>query len=444
MKSINNSGNTFKEFFVSNRNFFILWIAQVVTLASTATINVLVGILSDEGSLSSSTKQSVFGISLIILVANMPSLFFAPVAGVVSDNFDRRKIMFLSNIMRFFLVFFFIIFKGWHNIASAYILIFFLSVILQFFIPAEGAMIPILVEKKYILFANSLFAITSYSSIVVGAAIAGVYLNLFGKLGSFVLCGIMFIVSGLLVLKIKVSNIASKQGKKRILAPVKILRSVIVSIIEGVKYVNQNKILQFAIGHSFLIQSFVLILLSMIFEIGRELFGVSARMAGAVVLAPAVIGLALGFSILNTFGKNNSRIKLIFWGVILGGISLLIAALFSINKEHITSPELFQFISFFFLVLLGFSAPFLVIPAQTLLHENTQDYIRGRVLGIWSAVITALSTIPSLLFGFIADRLGKVSNILLIISLLAVVYSVILFSIKNRVNEVNINQSKIQ
>jgi MFS family permease len=306
------------KFISSNKEFLLVWLAQICSQSAVSIIAIIVGILSDEGTLSASTEGSAVGISIIISLSMLPGLFVAPVAGVLADWYDKKKIMILSDLIRFVLLAIFVVFTGWENLWLSYTLIFLLSVVLQFFIPAEGGLIPRLVGKKHILFANSLFSFTVYSTMAIGLGFSGLILNVLGIRGAFIICALLYVISTFFLINVKTKD--TVKVKKSITDILGFLSSMFSGIKEGVGYLFETRLLRFAITHLFLLQVTALTLVTMIFRIGNEVYGVSPRSAGVVVFAPMVLGLVIGLATLNIFGKGTSRVKLILYGTFFSAI----------------------------------------------------------------------------------------------------------------------------
>src|ERR1041384_3448259 len=83
-----------------NRNYRLLWVAQVVSelgdwFYSLAVYNLLL-------ELTHSRAQSV-GLAVVLQV--LPHTLTAPMAGVINDRISRRAIMIGADVARFFIVF---------------------------------------------------------------------------------------------------------------------------------------------------------------------------------------------------------------------------------------------------------------------------------------------------------------------------------------------------
>jgi MFS family permease len=412
---------------INNKSFLFLWISQVFTESAVSIINILIGILSDEGTLSTATKDSASGIGLILVFALLPGLIFAPIGGVVADWFSRKIIMITANVVRFLLIVGFILIRGWTNRWISYGLIFSLSVALQFFIPAAGGLTSTLVQKKYMLFANSLFSITVYGMLAVGLVFAGLSLNIFGVERTFLIAAILFVFSTALLSSI---SDPSKRKKKKVtvlLDIIKVIKSLLKSLKVGLVYSFKKPLVRYALIHMFLLQIVGLIIATLVFRIGSEIYGVSARSAGLVVFSPLVIGLLVGLVFLNTFGRKKNRIQLIWWGTLVSFFGLSFMLVISWFRDSFVNVFFKQVVSTLSLLFVGATIPFLLIPGQTIIHENTKEKFRGRVLGVMLALTSSIASIVASVFGVFTDAIGDISFPLFFIVISDILYSLILY-----------------
>ncbi len=111
----------------------------------------------------------------------LPFVLFGPLAGVVSDRFDRRAVMFLSDLGCAVVTLVVALWAWLNPHLSAYVVVaagFFLSTITVFFLPAQAAAVPSLVPDEDLNAANALCITTRQFTGMVGLALA------FGVLGA--------------------------------------------------------------------------------------------------------------------------------------------------------------------------------------------------------------------------------------------------------------------
>eukprot|EP01133_Synstelium_polycarpum_P018142 gene18142-21693_t len=112
-------------------------------------------------------------ISAFLIIRESPAFFFSPITGVVSDRFDRRKIMLVADLARMVIILGFLLVRRENEIWLIYVLGFLQFTVGSFFSPSKSALMPILVKREDLITANATEQ-TSYSSMMlIGASLGG-------------------------------------------------------------------------------------------------------------------------------------------------------------------------------------------------------------------------------------------------------------------------------
>jgi MFS family permease len=109
-------------------------------------------------------------VGLAIICFSIPAVIIGAPAGVLVDHRNKRRVLFYSNCLRAIATFGFVIslLLNSKQLVPVYLLTFLISCIGQFFSPAEGATIPMLVNDRELMPALSLFNITFMLSQAIG------------------------------------------------------------------------------------------------------------------------------------------------------------------------------------------------------------------------------------------------------------------------------------
>ena len=173
-----------------NGRFARLWLGQVISAVGDYFYFLAVPILINKltGSTAAISLAMIFGFAL-------PQLVFGLPAGVLVDRWDRRRLMIATDIARAVLVLGGLFVRDAGTIWILYVVGFSVSVASRFFFPARAALIPALVSEKELVAANGLSQLTETASLLIGPALAGLTIGLWGEGVAFVADSFSFLVS---------------------------------------------------------------------------------------------------------------------------------------------------------------------------------------------------------------------------------------------------------
>jgi len=365
--------------------------------------------------------QSNAAVSVLILSFTVPAVAFSLICGAYVDRWNKKSVLFYTNIARAILLAPFLI-VGFH-LGFIYILTFLIAIATQFFLPAESAIIPTLVPKKLILSANAVFSLGIYSSIFAGYILAGPILLLLGKTASIAVLIFLFLVSTFFILAIKIpkktldkpqfpgSTISVSLYKeiKEVFRFIKAARKVTQSLI--VLTIAQAVIFTFAVlGPGYV----------------STILHIQIESLSLVLIAPAGVGLLFGAFFLGSVGKKYKAKTLGLVGFVTAGLTFL---LFPSVKNFL--PPVFDilYVVIFLAFIVGFAISLIFVPSHATIQMETNDTLRGRIYGLLSALVGAVSFLPVVIAGGLADVLG-VGIVITLIGILIIIVSVAIYSLE--------------
>lgn len=199
---------TFRRLLARNRDFRLLWSGQVVSEIGDWLNNIAVLALALE---IAGRGHEGRAIAVYAIARHLPLFFFGPVAGVVADRFDRRRVLIVADLARAFLALGFLLADRFASLPLIYLVGASLFSVSAFFNAAKRASIPNVVkDPRQLLTANSLSASTTAATIAVGSALGGVFATLAGRHAVIVVNALTFLVSAELI-----RRIATPMSKKR-------------------------------------------------------------------------------------------------------------------------------------------------------------------------------------------------------------------------------------
>ena len=361
--------------------FFRLWLAQVVSsLGDWVGIVAITALAAHIGKKSPETA-----ISLVLSARLVPGFFLAPVAGVLVDRWNRKRLMVFCDIGRGAVLATLPFIK---TIPGLVIASLFLEMFTLLWGPAKDASVPKLVKREYLATANSLSLVASYGTFPIGslvfAALAGVakFLGRYNALRAlkvdqeFVAMYfdvVTFFVSASLISTLNLSRQdRATPGEEK--AGID-FASALRDIREGLSFIT----------HSPLIRSVILAIATgligggMLVPLGppfasRVLGGGSA--AFGLLLTALGFGVAAGVVTLSIIQKRLPHERVFILAVMGAGASILAGA----SMSTLTPALGFVF-------LLGVCAGAVYILGYTILQSNVEDELRGRIFATLNALV---------------------------------------------------------
>lgn len=190
----------------SNPDFAKLWGAQVISLLgdwfNTIVLSALI-VTYTEG-----TSYQGFAVSAFLLTRLIPPLLMRPIAGVIADRFNRKRLLIISDLLRSVSVIGLIfVTRDPQLLPLIYVLTTIQFLLSSVFEPARNALMPSLLYRDQLVTGNTLSSVTWSVMLAVGAIVGGVVAEQFGTQVALVFDASTFVMSALLVISIKVPAI---------------------------------------------------------------------------------------------------------------------------------------------------------------------------------------------------------------------------------------------
>ena len=396
---------------LQNRNFSLLWVGQIISqfgdrLDQMALIALIYKFAP--GSTTQMAKLMTFTI--------LPVFLIGPIAGVYVDRWDRRRTMVVCDILRGFLVLLIpFYFMRFHSMLPIYIIVFLVFSIGRFYVPAKMSIIPDLVKSDDLLLANSLVNTTGMVAAMFGLGLGGILVGIVGVQGGFVIDGMSFLVSGLMIFFLS-TKFMRELKKERLIDVGKdiaavIRKSAVTEMKEAILFLKNQRQLRSCFGVLFLLWAALgaVYVVAIIFV--QRAFSSGTKEIGLLVVALG-LGLFLGSLVYGRFGRKTSGFKAVFVCILATGL-MLAAFVLGVLKV----PNLLLALALAFVLGLVIS-PVMVI-SNTLVQELTDTAMRGKIFSSQEIIVHLAFLLAMLVAASLADRFGPV-NILLSVSFLLV------------------------
>ena len=127
---------------IRQRNFSLLWSAGLISLIGDWTLSVALPFYVF------ALTGSALATGLMFMARTLPGVLFGGIAGVFVDRWDRKRTMILANLSATLLVLSLLTVKSVTGLWVVYLVAFIESSIMQFFGPAEKALLPCLLTER--------------------------------------------------------------------------------------------------------------------------------------------------------------------------------------------------------------------------------------------------------------------------------------------------------
>ncbi|TMC96857.1 MAG: MFS transporter [Chloroflexi bacterium] len=367
-------------------------------------------------------------VAIVILTYTVPSVLFAPPAGVIADRLNRKTIMMWSNFGRAGAVALIPLAALVPGLRDDFLHLLLITLIFssvgQLFAPAEAAVIPTILPRSALITANSMALLTMVLTLVVGGALAPI-LSRIDLYAPYWTAAVLLTVAGVLIFASDIPPL-ERTHEPPVTESRNRFHRMMVDIKEGLDALRASRRLMLAFGQV----SIAVLVLFMLFTLApayvSHVIGIAAQ-DSYVILGPATGGAILSAVLLGQFLRNIDRSKVLVGSLIANGVTLLALAAIPQAMEQVPSLHVHaRLTGAVFSLLLGIEFGAIMIPAITYLMESTSDEIRGRIFALLYMVINGVTAIPVLAAAALSDLIGTAHVIgglggLLVVTALAIV-----------------------
>ena len=374
----------------TNRNFRFLWTGQVISL-----LGDWFDLIASAALISHLTRSGL-AVGSLFVVRMLAPFLVSPLAGVLADRYNRKKLLIIADILRGIIVLGFLTVR---TPQQAWLLYVITAIQLAFsgvFFPARNAIIPDIVSRSELGAANAISTTTWSVMLSLGAAIGGLVAGQWGSYPAFVIDSISFFLSAFFISHIQYTHEVDRSAE-----PAGARQQITVAFrqyVDGLKYLKDHKDI-FAIT---LHKSAISLLANGAFQVlqvtlAQQVFviGENGGTSLGLFYAFAGIGTGVGPILARVFTGDRDRPL---------RNALTISYLIGVVGLALTAP-----LASFALVLLGTFVRSLggginwTFSTQLLL-EWAPDKVRGRVFSSEFAMFTLANAISSAAGGWFLDN----------------------------------------
>jgi MFS transporter, DHA3 family, macrolide efflux protein len=370
------------------RTFLIIWLGQLSSMIGSGLIGFALSVwIYDQ------TGQAT-PFALTALFSTLPRIILSPLAGAVSDRWNRKRIMLISDSLSGLITLgtALLLLTGQLQVWMVYLVSFIGAIFAAFQQPAYTASIVMLVPKDQLTRANSMVQMGQAIESLLTPLLAGVLFATIGMQGIILIDIITFLFAVLTLVFVSIPQ------PERQAETIEAKDSMLADITFGWRYLAQRG---------------GLLGLLFYFAAVNFFFNMSAVMLGPLVLSFSSVtsmglaqtvmggGLLAGSILMSVWGgPKNRKVFAIFSFIVLATLGFIVAGL----QPSLTLISVGVFILTFFI-------PFASGPSSAIFAAKVAPEVQGRVFATRSMVSQSMMPLAFILSGILAD---KVFNPLLV------------------------------
>ena len=389
--------------------FLRLWIAQLVSAFGDWLGFLAITILAADVGAGSGGAA----VGLVMSARIVPGFFLAPWAGVMIDRWDRRRVMVTCDLIRAVVIAMLPLVRNVPGLVVASLV---LEVCTLLWSPAKEASVPNVVPTDKITNANSLSLAAAYGTFPIAAIFFALLAQLAKTLGTFGFLSALktdqealafyadmatFLVSALLISRLHLNDL-ERRAKARARAEASDKRidfaQTFHELKEGWRFIFVNPVVRsvnlgLATG---LIGGGMVVPLGSIFS--RDVLDAGPAGYGAFITALG-FGVAVGVLLLSVTQRRLPKPQIFELSLFVAGGALIVAA----TMTTLTAAAAFVF-------LLGVCAGSVYVVGFSLLHENVDDELRGRIFSALYTLVRLCLLIAFAIGPFMSELADSISG----------------------------------
>jgi MFS family permease len=364
-----------------HRNFRLFYAGQAISLIGTWIQQIALSWLVYR------TTGSGFLLGLVTFCSQIPMLLFLPLAGLLSDRYDRRKLMFIAYLLAMIqaVTLGLLTLIGTIHIWQILVLGFFYGTIMAFETPARQSLISQMVNDRDDLpNAIALNSVLMNSGRLIGPSIAGVLLVFISEGWCFLINSASFIA---IIASVCMMKLAARPRAKT-------SSSLRNEFAVAARYAWDTRPIRLFLALVALISLTASPYTVLMPIFARDVFGGDAHTLGFLV-GSAGLGAVIGTAFLTTRPNVFGLSRLVPFTSAAAGIALMLVG---ISKIY--------WISLAFMACLGFGIIVTAASVNMMLQTLVEEDKRGRIISFYAMAFLGIAPIGGLIAGSLAGQLG--------------------------------------
>ena len=365
----------------SHRTFRTIYLGAFASNIGTWMQNVVLGAVA-----YSLTHSAVF-VGIMTAAQLGPLLLFSMVGGMLADQFDRKKLLMILTIQQaaFSLVLALVTLPDAPNKAAMVFVVFCIGVGNALYAPIFSAVVPILVPRRDISGAISLNSVQMNASRVVGPAVGVAIYAAFGPSWVFLLNALSFAAVIIALTRVSLPAPLAATGAQGL-----------HRILEGVEAARRNRVIGQCLITIFVFSFVCLPFITQMPKIAGDHLNIAPKSSAyGFLYACFGLGAVIGALSIGTVFAASSKPMLTRRGLV--GFAMMLA-LFGYLRDALPAyPTILVLGGVYFAVITSLS---------TVLQEEVEDAVRGKVMALWIMGFGGTVPFGGLLGGVAIEHVG--------------------------------------
>ncbi len=336
--------------------------------------------------------HSTLMLGVTLFASLFPSFLFSLIGGVVSDRYNRYKVLLttqIASLIQALLLAILILLKHyevWEILTLSVVL----GVINAFDVPARQSLVYDMVDDKEDL-PNALALNSSMVNLsrIIGPAIAGIVLEKLGDGTCFLLNALSFVAVIISLLLMKLPKYVKREHKKNVFGELK----------EGWTYIKNTPSIAFVLIMLTLMSLMVLPFSTLIPYYAKDVFKGTASTFGVI---DSFIGLGAfsGAIFLASLKAGTDLNRILFINTLVFGVGLIL-----FSHEHHYALALAA------VTLAGFGMMSQITVTNTVIQTSVSPNMRGRVISFYAMAFFGMQPLGGLLVGLVSKWIGAADTL---------------------------------
>jgi MFS family permease len=371
----------------SHRNFRTFYLGAFASNIGTWMQNVVLGALAYE-----LTGSGLF-VGVMIAAQLGPLLIFSMVGGVIADTYDRRRSLLLLSLQQavFSLILAVVTLPEDPSKVAMVAVVLCIGIGNALYAPIFGAVVPILVPREDLSGAISLNSVQMNASRVIGPFIGASIYAATGPSWVFVLNAVSFafVIVAILRVPLPRPTPTGSQGMHRLL--------------EGFAVARRDRVIGQVLVVIFIFSFFCLPWITQLPKIASDNLGIAPRSSSYGLLYAAFgLGAVIGALSIGTVFSASSKPRLTRIGLV--GFSVMVTVF---GLLRVPAP------AYLAILLLGGVYFAVITSLSTVLQQELEDAVRGKVMALWIMGFGGTVPFGGLAGGWVAEQVGLNAMILI-------------------------------